>query len=915
MRMYLKTMKTLTVVLFCLLFFTGAGSASAQSDPVVRACDLQTSVQKLAVTGTVMYIAAHPDDENTALLAYFSKGKKYRTVYLSLTRGEGGQNILGTEKGADLGVIRTQELLAARRVDGAEQMFTRAIDFGFSKTSDETIAMWTKDSVVADIVWAIRTVRPDIIITRFSPTEGGHGNHTASAILAEAAYKISGDPSAYPEQLRFVRPWKAKILFFNRLNFGIRVTVKDPDDLEIDTGIFDPLLGLSYTEVAGISRSLHKTQGMGSAQRRGANPEYFRLTDQTLEAGTTDRAAAHGTRNSAALDTGTRVRRSGTDLFAGIDASWNRFSGGASIDRLLRQAGTDFEPAHPEKIAGLLLKALKKVKLLANENPRTLDPMILRKQKELVAVLSAALGIRCDIVSSSSAVLPGHILQCDAEIIQRSGPQITLRSISAPMLGIDTSFCDTLHINSTKKISLAASIPASMRATAPYWLQRPAAGNLYRVPSQEFCGLPENPDSLTAAVSVMISGESMTLTVPVRFRRIDPVAGEVFRPVVILPRLDVSTTQNDLLWTGPGRKQVSVHLVSNDSPLSGRLTLNTPSGFRMASAPVSFAMARVGEEQNFVLTVEADSTAAAGTITPVATVSGSTSTAAALTTAGSSAASSSASPVLEQWTQHGADISYPHIVPQFVMHTAQLKAMRADIRVTKSKIGVIAGTGDEVPAALRLCGYDVVMIDDDSLRSGILTPFDAIVVGVRAYNVRTQVQQSNPRLLEYVQGGGTLVVQYQTPGKEVESIGPYPFRISRNRVTDEHAEMSVAVPPAAAHDQTSTQGAGMLSAGPASAATLTLRLMTVPNRLKNDDFNGWVQERGLYFADKWDPLYETPFSCHDPNEPPTQGSVLAAPYGRGVYCYTGLAFFRQLPEAVPGAFRLFINLLELKQAR
>jgi LmbE family N-acetylglucosaminyl deacetylase len=868
-------MKLLSCGILHALIVLAVLSASAQPEPVVNACALHAALQKLDVTGTVMYVAAHPDDENTALLAYFAAEEKYRTVYLSLTRGEGGQNILGAEKGADLGVIRTEELLAARRVDGAEQRFTRAIDFGFSKTADETIALWTKDSVIADIVWAIRSVRPDVIITRFSPTEGGHGNHTASALLTEAAFKRSGDPSWYPDQLRYVRPWTAKKLFFNRLRgFGNRAFVDDPRDIIIDTGIFNPFLGLSYTEIAGISRSLHKTQAMGSEQRRGANLEYFRLTDEA--------PIVAGAEGYGAL--GNRTKQGG-GLFAGIDASWKRYPGGASVDRLVQQADKEFDPSHPEKIVTLLARAYAEMRTLGDSPSGMADPVITKKQEEIISAIAAAIGFRCDILSSSSVVLPGEVLHAEAVMIQRSPMPVMLESIAAPALGVEISLHDTLQFNAKKQISIAASIPSSMHPTQPYWLQTLPDQYLYRVPWQRCIGLPENPDSLFLSVTVRVAGERFVMKEPIRFRRIDPIAGELYRPVVILPRLDVSITQKSLLWLGPGMKEISVRLVSNDSSVSGRLMLRSPSGYRMEPLSVPFTLTKAGEERTVVFHAVAESAADTGPVTAVAVLSDGVENA------------SAGSHGTGECREHGADISYPHIVPQYVMHTAQVEAIRADMRISKRRIGIIAGSGDEVPDALRLCGYDVAPIDDDTLQSGTLSGYEAIVVGVRAYNVRTQLQRSNARLMEYVHAGGTLVVQYQIPAKEVESIGPYPFRISRDRVTDETAEMQIT-PPAA---------------DSGSAMSLSSRLMIVPNRLTKEDFDGWVQERGLYFADKWDERYEAPFACHDPNETPTRGSVLIARYGKGVYCYTGLSFFRELPAGVPGAFRLFSNLIELAQ--
>jgi LmbE family N-acetylglucosaminyl deacetylase len=874
------TTKTLKAALLLLAVVFCASRAAAQPERGMNAGELKSALEKLSVTGTVMYIAAHPDDENTALLAYFSKWKKYRTIYLSITRGEGGQNIIGLEKGADLGVIRTEELLAARRVDGAEQMFTRAIDFGYSKTSDETLAMWTRDSVVADIVWAIRSTRPDVIITRFSPTLGGHGNHTASAILAAEAFAKSGDVSAFPEQLRYVRPWKAKKLFFNRLlGFDGTMPPKEPGDVEIDAGVYDPLSGLSSTEIAGISRSLHKTQAMGSEQRRGPKLERFQLT-----------ASSEGD--------GKPVTGADGDLFADINTSWKKYPDGAAIEHLLQQADKELDIEHPDKIVGLLLKAYKKLQPLAEKKEGVVDPLIVQKQKEMAAVIMAALGARCDVLSSSPTVLPGNTLRLDAVLIQRSTLHVDVTALRSPLLGIDTQLQDALQSNSAKHFSLDASLPPSMSASQPYWLAAPADAYLYRVASRTAIGLPENPDSLSVSVTLAIAGEPVTISVPVRYRRIDPTAGEVYRPVVILPKIDVTLMENDLLWQHASDKQVAVRVVSNDSISYGRVVLRTPKGYSVSPAEYPFIFTKTGEEQTFTFTVNPGQSGGSGMIEAVAIEAGDGRTPDSYITHRRRGKTPAGPTQGREWTGHGSDIVYPHIVPQFVIHAAQVHAIRADIRITKSRIGYISGPGDEIPTGLRLCGYIVGTIDDDSLRGGDLSPYETIVVGVRAYNTRPQLRQSNARLLEYVRNGGTLLVQYQTPGRDVESIGPYPFTISRERVTDEHAEMVVV------------SGGGT----DASSKKLSSLLMNVPNKISKADFDGWVQERGLYFADKADAQYEKPFSCHDTNEQPAMGSVLVAPFGKGVYCYTGLAFFRQLPAGVPGAFRLFTNMIELRQA-
>ncbi|HLP15497.1 MAG TPA: PIG-L family deacetylase, partial [Bacteroidota bacterium] len=629
----------------------------------MNSADLRIALAKLRVTGTVMYIAAHPDDENSALLAYFAKGKKYRTVYLSLTRGEGGQNILGAEKGADLGIIRTQELLDARRVDGAEQMFSRAIDFGFSKSSGETIRNWGEKETIGDIVWAIRKVRPDIIITRFSPTEGGHGNHTASAILAERAYALSGDRTAYPEQLTYVTPWKAKRLFFNRLSWGAAATVAHPEDLHVDVGEYNPVLGLSYTEIAGISRSMHKTQAMGSEQRRGKSDASFVLT-------ATDSAAMRQRSASSALKNGSEG-----DLFSGIETSWNRYAGGAAIDKLLAQAERNLEAEHPERILPLLLRVKTQLAALAASGQSSTDPVIAQKRDELTAVIATCAGLHCRALSAQTRVTAGETLPLKLEIIAQGEVPVKIRSVQSRFLGIDSTLTEPMQPDVKQEVNVIASVPVSMEPSRPYWLRTTGTHEteaLYRysIPSLEYTGMPVNPDSLQLVCEVTILGEPITVRLPVRSRVIDPVEGELYKAVTVVPGLDISFTNQMQVWTHPEAKQISVHMHANADTDSGEVRLrgaNGANGFK----PAAIALPRMksGEERDVTFSFSPDAAH------PLAVID-----AEAQTGSGRN-----------RFTMQTAQIAYPHIMTQQVMREAQLLAVQADIVTVKRKIGYVAG--------------------------------------------------------------------------------------------------------------------------------------------------------------------------------------------------------------------------------
>jgi LmbE family N-acetylglucosaminyl deacetylase len=798
------------------------------------AAQLQLALKKLTVVGSALYVAAHPDDENTALLSYWSNDRLYRTGYLALTRGDGGQNLIGDEKGELLGVIRTQELLAARRIDGAKQMFSRALDFGFSKGPDETLAIWGHDRILADVVWAIRKFQPDVIVTRFPTTgEGGHGHHTASAILAVEAFKLAGDPTKFPEQLKYVTPWQPKRLFWNRFSFQ-PIDPNDPKvakSLRADLGAFNPLLGRAYTEIAAESRSQHKSQGFGSAERRGTTINYFDQLD------------------------GDPAK---TDIFEGIDVSWSRYAGGDAVGKILQQAADAFDPKAPEKSIPLLLDAAAMLDRLGARpewSPK-INPWIEVKRNELMRAIAGCAGLAIDVSAADSSVVAGHELKVSVSVINRSGYPFTLQTIGSRYASPSLAVGKPLANNVPQKTDITIKVPADAPLSQPYWLRKPPLKGSFVVDDQELIGRPENPPSIPIIVTLADDKmHTLFFTVPAIYRWTDPVRGEQTREVDVVPDVVTNVAGKVYLFPDAKPRQVVLRAKSFSGAADTAVRLGVPQGWSVTpdSVPVSFK-------------AKGDEVRATFTVTPPA--------------AESEGLAQANAPSL-------TDIEYPHIPAQRVFGDGTAKLIRIDVKKRGTRIGYIMGSGDEVPDGLRQIGYEVNMLTDDDLERGNFGGNDAIVAGVRAYNTRKRLKLDTPKLLEWVKNGGTFVVQYNTTsGLLVDSPGPYPFKITSDRVTVEEAPVTFLKPD---HP-----------------------LLTTPNRITQHDFDGWVQERGLYFTNDWDPKYETVISSHDPGESDKPGGELYAKYGNGVFVYTSYDWFRELPAGVAGAYRLFANIVSAK---
>ncbi|HSP14333.1 MAG TPA: PIG-L family deacetylase [Thermoanaerobaculia bacterium] len=809
------------------------------------ASELQLALKKLTVVGSALYVAAHPDDENTAMLAWLSNDRLVRTSYMSLTRGDGGQNLIGDEKGELLGVIRTQELLAARRIDGAEQYFSRAIDFGFTKSPQETLSIWDRDKVLADVVWVIRKVQPDVIITRFPTTgEGGHGQHTASAIMAEEAFRLAGDPTKFPEQLKYVGVWQPKRIFWNRFGWQ-RLDPNSPElanDIRIDLGGYSPLLGRSYTEIAGESRSQHKSQGFGARESRGTQMNYFKLTGGD---------PAHD------------------DLFEGVNLTWSRYAGGEKVGTLLQQAYDTFDAHNPAKSIPTLLQALQELDRLGATEAWSsrANPWIDVKRRELLEAIRGCAGLSIDVSAGDSAVTPGGEIPVSVTVVNRSDVPLTLSTVASPYASPGKAPNVALKYNEPVKTDIVIRVPADMPYSQPYWLRKAPSKGMFNVDDQTLIGRAENPPAIPITVSFNAGFmQTLIFTVPAVYRWVDAVRGEQVRNVDIVPAVTANLDEHVYLFPDAKPKNVAIKLRDFAGATDGTVSLEVPKGWQVSPASVPLSMKKKSDEADvkFVVTPGA----AAGQETGLRTVVdlGSRKLSYQLTT-----------------------IDYPHIPAQRVFSDADSRLVRIDLKRRGQRVGYIMGSGDEIPDFLRQSGYDVTMLTDADLDAANFSRFDAIVAGVRAYNTRPAMRTAHGKLLAWVEKGGTYVVQYSSLNPQpllVDPPGPYPFKVTSERVTVEEAPVRILDP---SHP-----------------------LLTTPNKITAEDFNGWVQERGVYFTKDWDTKYQTVLESHDPGEPDHPGGELYTHYGKGVFIYTGYAWFRQLPAGVPGAFRLFVNLVSAR---
>jgi len=796
------------------------------------ASEIQLRLEKLNVLGRVLYLAAHPDDENTTLISLWSNGSLYDAGYLSVTRGDGGQNLLGPELREKLGVIRTQELLAARRVDHGRQFFTRAVDFGFSKNPEETLHFWDHDKILSDVVWVIRKFRPDVIVTRFSPEDRlTHGHHTASAILATEAFPAANDAKKFPEQLSLARPWQPKRLVWNTSPFFFqnRNIPFDPAGLTtMEAGGYNALLGKSYTELAAASVSMNKSQGVGSPARRGARTEYFKsLAGEPMKGG----------------------------LFDGVETSWKRVAGSEAAAAKIAEVIANFKPGDPAASLPGLLEARDELDKLRD------DDWVPQKKSEIDQIIAACLGLHMEAFTETPVVSPGQSLSVKLEAIRRSTVSVqwtSFRFASGNEVRVDSELPPNQLV--TKEASVA--VPEGEPYSQPYWLRAPATVGTFTVQDQQLIGQPTNPPLFPAQVTLKIAGHDFVYTLDTKLKTVDPIAGEVRESIVVAPPVFAEFLDPVNVFPDSRSKAVRVRAVASDGPVKGEIKLSAPEGWTVIPASIPLDLKNANAEIMVQFEVRPPAQAGQGTLKAVVSVGG------------------------KNYSYSRERIAYPHIGVHILMPPAEAKLVRADIRTAGHLIGYIPGAGDDIPAALRQIGYTVKQLGDGDITAENLGQFSAVVLGVRIFNTQDRIITWLPQLVEYAKRGGVVLIQYNTTAdlKSTE-FGPYPMQLSRDRVTDETAEVKFLAPD---HP-----------------------IVNTPNRIGPRDFEGWVQERGLYFANKWDPAWVPILSSHDPNEKPLDGGLLVAKVDKGYFIYTGYSWFRQLPAGVPGAYRIFANMVSL----
>ncbi|THH34905.1 PIG-L family deacetylase [Neolewinella litorea] len=817
-------------------------SLFAQSPPRPSSGELHAAIQKLGVVGSALYVAAHPDDENTRMIAYLANVDKVETAYLSLTRGDGGQNLIAPDISELLGLTRTQELLAARRIDGGKQFFTRANDFGYSKHPDETFTIWDKQQVLADAVWVIRQWRPDVVILRFDPRAPGstHGHHTASALIGREAFDLAGDPTAFPEQLEFVEPWQPRRLYWNAYSWGdskLPDYVDSTDVITVDIGTYLPKRGESVSEIAARSRSQHKSQGFGSAGSRDNQQEKLELL----------KGEATGTEH---------------DPFAGIDTGWSRVRGGRAVAEQIESIEADFDFDHPAASVPALLALRSTIAQLEDGYWKT------TKLAELDEIIVGSLGLYLSPTTEKAYAAVGDSVTVAVEATNRSDIPVTLRGLR--LADRDTTPAAKLAKAEPFITDLTYIVPAGV-SSSPYWLQEDWKLGMYTVTDQRQRGKAESDDALEVTFDLAIGNEVISIKRPVRHHFTDPVDGEQFQPFELLPPVFVEVGESSYLFTSAEPAPVTVKVTAAAAELKGELQLQVPQGWSVEPATQSVQLDRRGQERFYTFQLTPPAGQSQGRISPRLQL---------------------VDQPGEAYSRRLVTIDHPHIPTQRATLDGGAAVARVELATAGRTVGYLPGAGDAIPEALNAIGLDVSIIDDAEASVGDLSRYDAIVVGVRAYNTLDRMPVYQPRLLNYVKQGGTLIVQYNTNRRlkiDEKDLGPYPLQLSRDRVTVENAPVRILAPDHPA--------------------------LNFPNKITAADFDGWVQERGLYFPDEWAPEYTPLLSSHDPDEPEREGGLLVAQYGSGHFVYTGYSFFRELPAGVPGAYRLFANLVALGQTK
>jgi LmbE family N-acetylglucosaminyl deacetylase len=814
-------------------------AVDAQAPQKPSSVDIYNKLEKLNFLGTVLYLAAHPDDENTRLISYLANEVHARTGYLSLTRGDGGQNLISTDIREKLGLIRTQELLAARRVDGGTQFFTRANDFGFSKHPDETLSIWNKDEVMHDIVKVIREFQPDVIINRFDHRTAGetHGHHTSSAMLSIEAFDLVNQSDYQLDRLKDYEPWQPKRVFFNTSwwFYGSQDKFKQADKsnlVAIDAGVYYADNGKSNTEIAALSRSMHKSQGFGSTGTRGSEMEYLELVKGEMP---TDKG----------------------NIFSGINTTWSRVDGGEEIGQKIENLLSSFNFSNPSIHTTELLEIYQSINRLSDSHWKRI------KLNEISEIILSSTGLFIEVVSNQAFASRSQNIELTAETINRSDATIQLKGIQVNSI-VNKELDITLENNNGIKTQINLLIPQEEPYSNPYWLNKEGTLGMYAVENDKLIGQPENEAALTSEISLQINGVPIMAKRDVVYKKNDPVDGEVYAPFAVLPAASIKFSNPVYIFASRDEKEVEVIVKSFSDTLLATITLDHPGGWIVTPAAQVVRLYGKGAEEKFIFKVKGPYLQESAVMNARLILNND-----------------------ELINQEITELTFDHIPKQYLFSPAQSKFERISLEIKGKNIAYIEGAGDEVPQSLRQIGYDVTIVDVSEVTKEKLANYDALIVGIRAYNTKPELFLKKEIMEDYMNMGGTVIVQYNTTGGGIkgENIAPYPMTISRDRVTEENA--------------------------PVSFTDVDHEVLNYPNKITNRDFEKWVQERGLYFPNKWDEKYSTPLASSDKGEPLTKGGLLIAPVGKGYFVYTGLSWFRELPAGVAGAYRLFANIISI----
>ncbi len=830
-------MKKTAFSLFAFLLFFSITFAQQPEKPT--ASEIYHNLQKLNFLGSAMYLAAHPDDENQRLISYLVNEVHARTAYLSITRGDGGQNLVGPEIRELLGVIRTQELLAARRTDGGQQFFTRANDFGYSKHPDETLEIWNKKEVLSDVVLNIRRFQPDIIINRFDYKNPGstHGHHTSSAILSMEAFDMVSDANVYPTSAKDYGTWQPTRLFFNTSwwFYGSKEKFDKADKsnlVEVETGNYYSNIGLSNGEIAALSRSNHKSQGFGNTGIRGSQTEYLEFLKGDFP-------------------------KNKSNLFDGINTTWSRIEGGEAIGKMLYKVEENFNFKDPSTMLPQLMEAYELIYKLPESHWKTI------KLKEIKTIIADCAGLYLEAVADHQSVAPNENFKVTIEAINRSNVKIEVGSITSMFANFPATFKPTpLYKNKKYNLESSYSTFTELDFSTPYWLKEKGTIGMYRVDDKELIGKPELENQFPVSFKLTINGKFISFERNLIYKFNDPVKGEVYQPFDVLPEVSASIPEKVIIFANDESKEILVIIKAGRDNLEGNITVPAPKGWTITPNIQEYSIAKKGDEITLRFKVTPPKEQSEGTLRALMKVGD------------------------IYYNEELITIDYEYIPLQQVLVEATAKVVHISLQKKGENIGYIKGAGDAIPESLEQIGYQVTTISPSEITSEKLKQFDAIVVGIRAYNTVPELAFKQTELNKYVENGGTLILQYNTNRRLVtEELAPFKLELSKNRVTDEFSEVKFLAP--------------------------NHPVLNTPNKITQADFKGWVQERGLYFPNKWSKEFTPILGMHDKNSKQTKGSLLVAQYGKGYYIYTGLSFFRELPAGVSGAYRLFANILSI----